>query len=74
MADLHVTIRTATEHGWLRRGDLDTDAGHAWELPDGKLVLIERGRTPQVASLRFSQLTDADREYLAWYAAKQRGQ
>ena len=26
-------------HGWLRRRDLDSDDGEAWELPDGAIRL-----------------------------------
>jgi hypothetical protein len=29
--------------GWIRRPELDTDTGKAWERPDGKIWLHPRG-------------------------------
>lgn len=35
--------------GWLRRPDLDTKTGNAWELPDGKLFMFPKHlRWPKV--------------------------
>jgi hypothetical protein len=71
MAELPIVIRPAVAHGWLRRPEMDTEAGNVWELPDGKLVRVERGHRP-LASFA-PRLTEADHEYLAWRAAKRRG-
>ena len=38
-----VTIRKATEHGWVRRPDLDRREDIAvWEKPDGTLYEVEK--------------------------------
>lgn len=73
MDELPIVVRPASAHGWMRRAEMDTEAGNVWELPDGKLVLVERGRRPTLASLTQPRLTDADHEYLRWKAAKRRG-
>jgi hypothetical protein len=63
-----------TEHGWLRRPECDTRTGDVWELPDGKLVALQRGCRPSITGVvRYATLTDADREYLRWRAGKRWG-
>jgi hypothetical protein len=47
----HTVTRKATEHGWLRRPELDGKTWDAWELPDGGMYIVPKGQTPQVATL-----------------------
>lgn len=40
--------RPATEHGWLRRPEMDGEHSDAWEKPDGTWVLAPRGVIPKI--------------------------
>jgi hypothetical protein len=44
--------RSAREHGWLRRPELDTPNCDVWELPSGTLWLLPKGETPTIVTLK----------------------
>lgn len=50
---LKTEIFTGVSMGWLRRRDLDTRSADAWEMPDGKLVAIKKGKTPLMNKLEW---------------------
>jgi len=43
--------RLASEHGWMRRPELDTAAIDAWEKPDGTLYAARKGVPPSIVTL-----------------------
>jgi hypothetical protein len=51
MGDAPVVIRYADEHGWLRRPECDGSNFNAWERPDGRMVAVEKGRRPTLATM-----------------------
>ncbi len=44
------TLKTgpAFSFGWMRRAELATPGQDVWEAPDGRLITVDRGRTPSV--------------------------
>lgn len=42
--------RPASEHGWVRRSDLDGHHTDAWERPDGSWILVPRGTKPVIVT------------------------
>jgi hypothetical protein len=42
--------RPCTEHGWLRRPELDSETVDAWERPDGSLYAAMKGTVPRLCT------------------------
>ena len=42
--------RPCTDHGWLRRPELDRIDAHAWERPDGAMVMARPGEMPMITT------------------------
>ena len=47
---IETVTRPASEHGWVRRSDLDGPTTDAYERPDGTWVLVPKGHQPVVIS------------------------
>jgi hypothetical protein len=54
----HIITRRASEHGWMRRPEMDTEYIDVWEMPNGQLYASPRGVHPTITTCAGGNLAE----------------